>query len=145
MRPASSPFGRGSCGKKIRKVKLGSFSVRETPMNQLGRADLINEALRILLVLGAGQSPDSEDTQRVDARIDPLFAELSVRDIVTVADDEDIEPAYFSALAELLASECAPTFGQSRDADAKSAAEERLKAMVRATPLRLLETEKVLR
>jgi hypothetical protein len=114
-------------------------------MNQLGRAELINEALRILLVLGSGQSPDSEDTQRVDARIDPLLAELSVRDIVTVADDEDIDPAYFGALAELLANECAPAFGQARDAAARSAVEERLKAMVRATPLRLLETEQALR
>jgi hypothetical protein len=114
-------------------------------MNQLGRAELINEALRVLLVLGSGQSPDAEDTQRVDARIDSLLAELSARDIVTVADDEDIDPACFGALAELLASECAPTFGQTRDPAARSAVEERLKAMVRATPLRLLETEKALR
>lgn len=114
-------------------------------MNQLGRAELINEALRILLVLGSGQSADSEDAQRVDARVDPLFAELSARDVVTVADDEDIEPAYFGALAELLANECAPAFGQARDAATRSAVEERLKAMVRATPLRLLETEQALR
>src|SRR3954465_14883268 len=99
-------------------------------MTTRGRDDLANEALNILMETGAGQSPDAEDTEYCVSKIDGLFSELSARDVVTVADPEDIEDAFFDALAELLANACAPHFGKPKDEGFRLAAEGRLAVMV---------------
>jgi hypothetical protein len=98
------------------------------------RTMLANEALDILQRNGLGQSPDAEDTQKIDTKIDALLAELSARQIVDVPDAEDIEPAYFNSIAELLANEAAPNFGLPKNPVMKDAAEERLKIMVNNSP-----------
>jgi hypothetical protein len=98
------------------------------------RTILANEALDILQRVGLGQSPDAEDTAKIDLKIDALLAELSERGIVDIADSEDIPAAYFNSVAELLANEAAPNFGGQKNPAVKEAAEERLKVMVNNSP-----------
>jgi hypothetical protein len=98
------------------------------------RTMLANEALDILQKVGLGQSPDAEDTEKIDRKIDALIEELAARSIVSIADAEDIPPAYFNPLAELLANEAAPNFGGQKNAAVREAAEERLKIMENNSP-----------
>ena len=98
------------------------------------REILANEALDILQRVGLGQSPDAEDTAKVILKIDALVAELASRNIVEIADTDDIQPEYFNSLAELLANECAPNFGGQKNPAVKEQAEERLKVMVNNSP-----------
>ncbi len=92
---------------------------------------LVAEALATLFSDGGtGQSPDPEDVAFVASRIDALFSELSARDIVTVADPDDIDAAIFMPLAELLADYCAPKFGQQRNATTRLDAEDRIQIAV---------------
>lgn len=100
-------------------------------MTAYTREMLVNEALSVLGVVGAGQTADSEDQEKVDDRVEALLEELAARDVVTVADDDDIAPAQFGALAELLANECAPSFGLPKNSNVKEAAEDRLKTVNR--------------
>jgi hypothetical protein len=99
-------------------------------MTTYTRTMLANEALDILQRNGLGQSPEAEDTAKVDAKIDALVAELESRQVVSVPDLEDIEAAHFNPLAELLANECAPNFGLQKNPNVKEMAEDRLKIMV---------------
>jgi hypothetical protein len=98
------------------------------------RVILANEALDILQRVGLGQSADAEDTAKITLKIDALLAELSERTIVDIPDSDDIPPAYFNALAELLANEAAPNFGGQKNPAVREAGEERLKVMVNNSP-----------
>src|SRR6185436_17691637 len=96
-------------------------------MTTYTRIMLVDEALATLFSDGGtGQSPDPEDVEFVDSRIDALLGELSGRNIVTVSDPEDINEAIFMPLAELLADYCAPKFGQQRNPAARMDAEDRI-------------------
>lgn len=96
-------------------------------MTTYTRLMLVDEALATLFSDGGtGQSPDPEDVEFVDSRVDALLGELSARDIVTVPDPEDINEAIFMPLAELLADYCAPKFGQQRNKDMRLDAEDRI-------------------
>jgi len=106
------------------------------------RAELVAEALTELFADGgSGQSPDAEDRDAVDRKVDGLVEELAARNIVTVANDAQIPPEWFGPLAELLANECAPRFGRPKNAALREDAEARLKVMTRGAPRRLLGTE----
>lgn len=103
-------------------------------MTTYTRTMLANEALVLLQKVGLGQSPDAEDTAKVDEKIDAVLDELSERNIVTIPDPDDIRAAYFNPLAELLANECAPNFGGQKSMAIKEQAEDRLKTMVNNAP-----------
>ena len=110
------------------------------------RDALVAEALTELFADGgAGQSPDAEDRDAVDRKVDGLLEELSARGIVTVANDAEIPPEWFGPLAELLANECAPRFGRPKNTALREDAEARLKVMTRGSPRRLLGTDALLR
>lgn len=100
-------------------------------MTTYTRSMLVNEALQVLQVVGAGQAADSEDQERVDDKVEALLAELEARDIVSVSDVADIAPEHFNPLAELLANECAPSFGLPKSPGMKEAAEDRLRIVTR--------------
>lgn len=109
-------------------------------MTTYTRAMLNTKALELLFMSGAGNAPEADDIQKVDQYVDGLLAELEARNIVTVPDIANIEPAHFGALAERLAMECAPAFSKPRSQEAIEAAEERLKVMTRigvAYPLKV--------
>ena len=110
------------------------------------RAELVAEALTELFADGgSGQSPDAEDRDAVDRKVDGLIEELAARNIVTVADEAQIPPEWFGPLAELLADACAPRFGRPKSVALREDAEARLKVMTRGAPRRLLGTEAFLR
>lgn len=77
------------------------------------RSDLVNQALRNLEVIGAGQAPSAEDYTAVDAHVDATLAQLAARDIVTVGDADEIPVEWFQPLAVLLANDAAMEFGLS--------------------------------
>jgi len=82
-------------------------------------ADLITEALANLGVLAVGQPQDPEDTAYVQGKLDSIFRMLAGLEICFVADANSIPGEWFSALADIVAGECATKFGSSPDDYAK--------------------------
>lgn len=91
------------------------------------RSDLIDEAADLLNIVGAGETLSAEDREKIDRRIDPKIADLSARRIVYIPDADEIEDAYFDALAALVAEASGPSFGQGRNSDARIASENLLR------------------
>lgn len=74
------------------------------------RADLVNEALSQLKVVGAGQSASAEDYAAVDGKVDAVLAELAVRNVATIPNLNDIPLEVFLPVATCLAAACAGDF-----------------------------------
>ena len=98
-------------------------------MTTYTRQMLINEAFSYLFP-STGQSPEDEDSDKIDLKVDALLEELSARGVVDIADVSDIEPQYFMPLAECLANQCAPSFALPKNPAVQEAAEDRLRIMV---------------
>lgn len=90
------------------------------------RTQLVNEALSKLLVVASGQSPQAEDQQLVDGKVDTLLDQLREDGICDVTDDGAIEGAWFDAIASLLANMCSTDFGIPYSDQAKTYWEGRL-------------------
>jgi hypothetical protein len=75
------------------------------------RRELVNEALEQLGIVGAGQTPNAEDFETVDHKVDQLVLYLEAIDLVSIEDIDEIPAEIFQALAVLLADECALKFG----------------------------------
>ena len=80
------------------------------------RNDLILKILEKLGVAENGQSPEIEDTARVDANLDSVVAELGPRDIIEIGDLGEIPPEYFLSLASICAYELRDEFGVTGEA-----------------------------
>lgn len=93
------------------------------------RIELVNEALKNLVIVGAGQEPDTEDFDEVDAKVDGLLAQLRVDEICFVANDDEIPDEWFDPIAELLANNCASKFGQQYSLDKKTVFEQLLRRL----------------
>lgn len=98
------------------------------------RANLATRALQKLLVIGAGQSVDSEDHETADGAIDAVFADLEGRNIYSVADEDDIDLGAFEWLALILADTIAPDFGHPMDPNRRAYAENKLIRLSAASP-----------
>lgn len=111
------------------------------------RTELKNQALANLLVIGSGQEAEEEDAATVDALIDPLLEDLNARGIAYVPNTDEIEAALFLPLAELLANEAAPSFGQPKNPPKQDACEERLRLVTQVAdaPNRLLQSDTALK
>jgi hypothetical protein len=79
------------------------------------RIHLANRALEKLMIVGVGQSPDAEDTQKADGVFDQMSETLSALRIYEIADEDDIELSAFDWLADYLAYMIAPDFGKPQD------------------------------
>jgi hypothetical protein len=79
-------------------------------------AELTTRALKILGVIGAGQTATVENSNDVVALIVPMLSRLSDLDEAPFFLDGQIVESYFEPLAVLLAQEAAPDFGQSVEA-----------------------------
>ncbi|MFA7238430.1 MAG: hypothetical protein WC058_16360 [Phycisphaeraceae bacterium] len=75
------------------------------------RAELVQAALEEIKVLAAGQSPSSEDSDKVERALEPMLAELAAREIVYIADSDEIPNAVFGPLTRRLGAEIAGAFG----------------------------------
>lgn len=67
------------------------------------RSDLVLAILDRLSVLQAGQPPATEDTQKVDGKIDPLLRELAAIELINVPDVTNIPLELFDSVADVLA------------------------------------------
>lgn len=98
------------------------------------RANLAQRALEKLMVVGAGQSADSEDMEKADDVIDAMVADLAARDVYSVADLDDIDLAAFEWLADYLAFLIAPDFALPQDEGRRQRAEFMLRRQNAAGP-----------
>jgi len=98
------------------------------------RINLVNRALEKLLVVGAGQTADSEDFEKVDAIVDSVLEGLSGDGVFSVADEDDIEESAFEWIADVLAVASASDFGQSTDYARREYAEKRLTKLTATRP-----------
>lgn len=103
------------------------------------REQLIDRALKNLGALPAGQTASPEDSEAIDNLIDPLIESLNARDIVYIADTDEIPDEYFLPIAECLAWVAAPEYGMTLDParlrpDGRPKAEDELKIMQSARP-----------
>lgn len=86
------------------------------------RRELIDMALSNLGVLAAGQQPETEDLQRVDAFVDAMLADLRVRDIIDIPSGDEFDIGVFADLAVCLANTCRHAFGLSGNPELQAAA-----------------------
>jgi hypothetical protein len=96
------------------------------------REELVNEALKNMQAVDAGQEPEDEDYDEVDSRVDTLFAQLGADEICTIGNEEEIPGEWFDALAELLANVCATKFGMQFSADKKAYFEQMIRRVAQA-------------
>lgn len=76
------------------------------------RRELVNQALKNLGVLAAGQTASDEDYAAVDDFVDPVIASLGAGPSpIVIADDEAIDPEMFLPLALMLAAAASTEFG----------------------------------
>ena len=93
------------------------------------RSALILAALIEVGAVASGQPASAEDVAAVDARVDPMLADLAARGIAYVADADAIEDAIFSHLLRILAEHVAPMFGRPTDWAVIEEAERRLRVI----------------
>lgn len=111
-------------------------------MSTKTRDELVDDALRKLMVVGAGQSPDAEDQELVDGKVDPLIDQLSADLIVQITDDDAIPGEFFDPVSSLLANLCAPDFGKTFSPDVQAFYEQRLRRTQMVQPTyQALETD----
>lgn len=97
------------------------------------REDLVKRALQKLRVVGAGQAPEAEDYQLVDAAVPSVLSELSKRNIYPYGDPDQLEDDAFEHLATCLAQACADDFGVAADEGIRIRAENRLREITAET------------
>lgn len=106
------------------------------------RTQLVNDALGKLMVVGSGQSPDAEDFDKVNAKVDGLILQLSADEVCEIANDDEIPTEWFDDLASLLANRCANDFGKAYSEDAKKIFEGHLTGMTRSLMTNTLKVER---
>lgn len=117
-------------------------------MSTRTEAELIAEALDALGIVGAGQTPELEDTTRIQELIPSIIAMLAATEIVYVPDVGNISQEFFKPLADIIAWECRGKFGAIDPEDlanlqiANESARRQLKVMQRGRPTyRPLQTQ----
>lgn len=98
------------------------------------RTQLVHEALKNLQAVGAGQTPDDEDYDEVNDKVDSLIAQLAADEVCDVDNDEEIPAEWFDALAELLANACSTKFGQQYSHEKRMSFEKMLRRTNSASP-----------
>lgn len=113
-------------------------------MTTYTQAQIALEVLNLLDVVGTQQSAETEDITAVTNKIPAVIDELAARNVIQITDADAVEAEFFNPLCEIVANECAPTFGKPKNEALREAAEERLRIMVRAAPSYPLRIESAL-
>lgn len=100
------------------------------------RSDLIVATLKLLNAIAAGQDPEAEDVEEIDAIIDGKITELNDRHVTMITNNAEFDEAYVDPLAIILANTAAPGFGQPRNPSSQVAAEQTLQALKPSTYVR---------
>lgn len=111
------------------------------------RAEIVALALDEMGVVGAGQTAEAEDADKVDALFDGLVAELAARGVYELDDESTIPDEATNSLKILLAIESASTFGMQPDYGKREDAENRLRVITQRVdpPSRYLKADTALR
>jgi hypothetical protein len=110
------------------------------------QTQLVTETLQELNVLGAGQSPSSEDSNAVIDRIPGLYLSLAKRRVCEIPNHDELDETIFADLVIILAEIMAPKFGRARNDAAIEAAEDRIMRITRrANSNKRLTVEPMLR
>ena len=111
------------------------------------REALVARAVAIVTVQGSAQAADAEDIAVMDDFVDGVLASLAARNIVFVPDDDAIPTEQFELIATCLAETpaVARRFGRAADDAARRDAEEQLRVIARAQPMRLLRHDPMFR
>lgn len=100
------------------------------------RRELVDEAASNVGELAAGATLSDEDLDTIDKMVDSLFEQLSVDEILTVQDEDEIPASQFPFLGQLLANLVGPKFGIPFSKVVKDANEAILRRLVRSGPTR---------
>jgi hypothetical protein len=100
------------------------------------RLQLANRALVKMGVVGTGQSPEAEDTDKVDDIIDAVSAHLEAAQIYSIPDIDAIEDSAFEWVADFLAYTASPDFSLPVDEAKRLRAERMLKLITSSGPSR---------
>lgn len=92
---------------------------------------LLEQVTAELFALASGQTPNPDDTARIETRINATLAALAKTNAYYIPDSEEIDDAIFNALAEYLAQVCRPALLLPRDKAAERAAEDELRRIAR--------------
>ena len=103
-------------------------------MSTKTKQELVERALQILVVLGAGQTPSAEDSQAMGDIVRPLLDRLNASDDLAIASEDLIDTTVFEPLAGLLANAGAPTFGGTFDQSVEDAYIAQIKRVTRGRP-----------
>jgi hypothetical protein len=79
------------------------------------QTDLVDQALKNMGVLAAGNAGDPEDVAYVTANVDPMIRTLASLDICYIGDPDNISGELFLPLADVLAGVCCDEFGSTAD------------------------------
>lgn len=96
------------------------------------RADLIRETADEIFGLASGQPVRSEDSAKIDARIDATLAYLARIDVIYIASADEFEDEILNPLASYLADICRPKFRIPSDPARRAQAQEELSLVQRA-------------
>jgi hypothetical protein len=99
------------------------------------RAQLVSKALSILQEEGAGQPTSSEDSELVDAAVEPLVAELQSAGVLVIGNLNAIDDDIFLPLARMIANEVGDDFGRPYSEDYRLLQERRIRRVVSQGPL----------
>lgn len=100
----------------------------------INRAQLVELAADELNLSSVGQTLAVEDSEKIDARIDPLIDNLAVRGVIYLGSTEDFADSISEPLSILLADSCAKIFGKPRDPVTRDRIEEELRVIARRAP-----------
>ena len=95
---------------------------------------LANRALEKLQMVGLGQSPDAEDTQKALDKYETFAEFISGIDVYTISDETDIDLAAFEPLASYFAYFIASDFSKPQDENMRLAAENLLNRLTATKP-----------
>lgn len=99
------------------------------------RDELVKKAISLLQQAGAGEAVDQEDYATFDEAVDPILAELSEAEVVTVGDADAIDEAIFLPLARILMNEVGEDFGRPTDPAFRQECEIRIARAISGGPL----------
>lgn len=103
-------------------------------MSTIDSARLVVLAADELQLVGVGQTLPTEDSEKLEDRVDEMLEELASMKIVHISSSDAIPSALADPLAKLLAERCGPTFGRPRDPVLKEQLEDRIRLMVKIAP-----------
>lgn len=116
-------------------------------MYQRKKAELIDDVLGDLNIVGNGQTASPEDYKFAEGRVETIFSELKGRGVINLADLNNIPQEYYEPLVEYIVAKLGPPYGRPKTPVTEFLViEDRIRTIARQRKVkRTLETDAVLR